>query len=76
MQEPLTRKGNIKRRATKEAADEAVKAAGPKPFLDLSGDLSEYRLKVSKLPPLVASNLFLLNSTIHISDPAFSTYNK
>ena len=46
MQDTLTRRGNIHRRATKEAADEAVKTAGIKPFLDLSGDLSEYRLKV------------------------------
>ncbi len=34
------------RRTTKEAADEAVKAAVTKPFLELSGNLSDYRHKV------------------------------
>ena len=45
MQDTLTRRGNINRRGTKEAVDEAIKMAAIKPFLDLSGDLSEYRLQ-------------------------------
>lgn len=42
----LTRRGNLTRRATKEAVDEAVKAAMARPFLELSGNLSDYRHKV------------------------------
>lgn len=42
----LVRKGNINRRNTKEAANDAVKAAATKPFLDLSGNIEEYRQQV------------------------------
>lgn len=42
----LTRRGNLTRRGTKEAGDEAVKAAMARPFLELSGNLSDYRHKV------------------------------
>ncbi|KAA6419700.1 MAG: hypothetical protein FRX49_10424, partial [Trebouxia sp. A1-2] len=55
----LTRRGNLARRITKEAADEAVKAAVTKPFLELSGNLSDYRHKVMPTQDSFEPELYL-----------------
>lgn len=48
-QDNLLKRGGNLRRGTKDAADEAVRSAVTKPFLELSGNLDDYRQQVGAL---------------------------